>query len=68
MRTLILVFNIIYYSNEPGLLEVLADLKTGAGKEKGDPGSPCYDRKFKNALKKTVMGFWQENIGTILMG
>lgn len=46
MRTLILVFNIIYYSNEPGLLEVLADLKTGAGK---DPGSPCYDRKFKNA-------------------
>ena len=55
MRTLILVFNIIYYSNEPGILEVLANLKTGAGEEKGDSGTPWYDRNFLNALKKKLL-------------
>lgn len=33
----------------------MADLKTGAGKEKGDPGTPCYDRNFLNALKKKLL-------------
>ena len=62
-----MVFNIIPYSNEPGLLGELADFKAEEGKEKDDPGSACYERKFKNA-RKTLDGACQENTGTTLKG